>query len=90
MSTPAHETAAALLRKQQRTTARLRVGLPALLAHLEQVDILPPEAPEPPDPVGPTPPGTREPASSPPPLDAAGGFDPFDGDPLPPLQPPAG
>jgi hypothetical protein len=41
--TPAHETAAALLRKQQSTTARLRVGLPALLVHLEHTEVLAPE-----------------------------------------------
>ena len=38
MTTPSHERAAALLRKQQSTTARLRAGLPALLEQLEAMD----------------------------------------------------
>lgn len=38
MTTPSHERAAALLRKQQSTTARLRAGLPALLEQLESMD----------------------------------------------------
>ena len=38
MTTPAHENAAALLRRQQSTTARLRAGLPALLEQLESLD----------------------------------------------------
>jgi len=38
MTAPAHENAAALLRRQQSTTARLRAGLPALLEQLESLD----------------------------------------------------
>ncbi len=38
MTTSSHERAAALLRKQQSTTARLRAGLPALLEQLEAMD----------------------------------------------------
>lgn len=38
VTTPSHERAAALLRKQQSTTARLRAGLPALLEQLESMD----------------------------------------------------
>ena len=38
MTAPAHENAAALLRRQQSTTARLRAGLPALLEQLEAMD----------------------------------------------------
>lgn len=41
MSTSAYENAAAMLRQQQRTTARLRAGLPALLAQLEHAELLP-------------------------------------------------
>jgi hypothetical protein len=38
MTTPSHENVAALLRKQQSTTARLRAGLPALLEQLESLE----------------------------------------------------
>jgi len=58
MSTSAYENAAAMLRRQQRTTARLKVGLPALLAHLEHTEVLPLEATDPPD-------GDENPATDP-------------------------
>lgn len=38
MTTPSHERAAALLRRQQSTTARLRAGLPALIEQLEAME----------------------------------------------------
>lgn len=63
MTASSYENAAALLRRQQRTTARLKVGLPALLAHLEHTELLPADATDPDDP------GTEAGDAAPPPPD---------------------